>query len=257
MDAKEGIRRIVKTLSAVAWVCLALGILSGLASRSDGWPVFFFGAIAFMVLQGIAWITAGFASNNGERDGLIRPRDLMFWRRTGPASGDNTGPIGVGGWLYFPIFALFVGPFISMGELMSGFAQTEAQYPAIRGISAWSNYKMTCWAIVIASAFIGIRAGRLLWVKHRPESVHAAIIAFWVLGPIGIAAIIVAQLIFLKVTLFQIFDARTLGSTVGASLGSLFWVAYLKWSRRVRNTYFHQLYSAPSPAPVEREEPTL
>lgn len=80
---KEGLRRIVKAMSFVAWASILIGIATGsvvLFGSRPGTAIVpvSVGTILFAILQLIAWIIAGFSGNQPGDDGLIRP--FSYWK---------------------------------------------------------------------------------------------------------------------------------------------------------------------------------
>jgi len=91
MAVQEGVRRIVKVLSVLAWSALfiaAVGSIVVLFGAAPGTSVFILGAglLAFGILQGCGWVVAGFSGNPKGEDGLVRLADLWKSRRR-PAGG--------------------------------------------------------------------------------------------------------------------------------------------------------------------------
>lgn len=253
MAIHEGARRIVKALSVIAWLVLLLGLVSAFAilfGRERWLSVGFAicGAIAFAVLQGAAWITAGFSGNPREADGLVRWADLWKWRRRRHQNLSIThtaGPTGIGGWLLLLVAGLLVlGPLMAIGKTLQSIELAEKSNPQLLGIAAWQNYKMATWFLLAIAVGISVIAGWRLLKAHEPSSVLIAIIALWVRGPLLTPFDALAANAFLDMAYADYFGDPTL---VGEVLGSVFvavvWTTYLKVSRRVRNTYHHRPYT--------------
>lgn len=94
---KEGIRRIVRVISVLAWASLVAGVAGGLATLPDS-VMFGFavaaGVAAFAILQGLAWVVAGFSGNEKGADGLIRLGNLWPKKRSTPTPS-YVPPLGV------------------------------------------------------------------------------------------------------------------------------------------------------------------
>lgn len=72
---KEGIRRVVRVVSVIAWASLVAGVVGCLSALPDtvmSALVIGFSVAAFVALQGLAWVIAGFSGNEKGADGLIR-----------------------------------------------------------------------------------------------------------------------------------------------------------------------------------------
>jgi len=80
---KEGFRRLALAFSAIAWVIL-IGTFIGsawalLTSEREWWIAISVGAVFFAILQGSAWIIAGFAGADRAVPGIIRASDIVRW----------------------------------------------------------------------------------------------------------------------------------------------------------------------------------
>lgn len=70
-----GMRRVVRVISIAAWIALAAFIWIAALSYPDHVGVYassVFGVVAYIIIQAIAWVTAGFSENPKGDDGLIR-----------------------------------------------------------------------------------------------------------------------------------------------------------------------------------------
>lgn len=75
MIVNEGMRRVVRIISIAAWVALVAFIGIAAVSYPDHVGVYValaFGVCAYLLIQAIAWVTAGFSKNPKGEDGLIR-----------------------------------------------------------------------------------------------------------------------------------------------------------------------------------------
>lgn len=269
---KEGLRRIVRAVSVVAWLCLAGALATGLVILVSDGPgggliIAGFGVAAFAVLQGAAWILAGFSGNAKDSDGLIRWPDVWAWRARrggGSLSGVvDPGPVGVGGWLWLLILGLAIfGPLLAVGQTLQNIEATEKLYPNLVSVPAWVSYKSASWAVIAASCAISIAAGLRLWRGRDPSCVALAMCALWIRGPVTILADSLVTQSFLDFGVGEYFsDPKTIGTLIGATLTAAVWSLYLRNSRRVRNTYHNRLYppadSMAVPASSGRKDPTL
>lgn len=266
MAVQEGVRRIVKVLSVLAWAVLSIALVLGVLvlfgrARELSLPVIGVGLLAFGVLQGCAWVVAGFSGNPPDADGLVRWKDVRFRSATSQrAKQVSAGPVGVGGWLWFPIIVLLViGPLVAIGQTLQALDEAERLYPAVLRLPAWSTYKTAAWTIIATACTVSIFAGYRLLKDFRPQTVTFAIFAFWLRGPVTSLLDAAAGQATLGINIIEYFnDPRTLGTTLGATVTALVWTLYLKWSRRVRNTYCGRLYPAPAVrSEQERNEPSL
>jgi hypothetical protein len=264
MAIREGLRRIVKVISALAWICaiIAFGFailtLFG-GNPSEFWGVIGAGAIVFAVAQGTAWIIAGFSGNQKESDGLVRWTDLWIWRKKS-ASPARPDLVGVSGWLaWLSICLLVLCPLALFGSTFRDIQDTERLYPLLTSVAAWENFKILYWAITASAIAVSIAAGYRLRNVIEPGSVTFAKIALWIIGPgFVLASVIIAYISFGERGGATVLDA-SIKSLFGSIFSAIVWTLYLKWSHRVRNTYFYQL-SAPvleSKPTVDRREPTL
>ena len=267
MSASEGLKRIVRILSVLAWSVLAILTVAAVSQVSDPTSAglaFALGCAVFAVLQGAAWVIAGFSGNPKGDDGLVSWRHIFRRRRAAaPAPTPvaiDPGPSGIGGWLLLLVIMLIaLSPLKAISETWSGFDALEKTYPALQGAPKWATYKAIAWGIVLASAAVSFIAGYRLRNHHHPASVSFAIGALWFSGPISTALVFIASNAVFGVKLNDFFDTSTLGAAIGSLITAVIWTAYLKMSRRVRNTYFRQLYGNPvsTHVPPSRTEPGL
>lgn len=252
MNANEGLRRVVRVSSALAWVALAGGvILAGFNGNDENLAlaILIAAAVSFVVLQGLAWIIAGFSGNHKDHDGLIRLPRLRGQKS--PKIGSDSGPTGIGGWLLFLIVILiFISPLRNIGETISAISDAEKTYPGLLYIRRWMNYKAVLWVIVGLAVLVSVGAGIRLRFLHKPQSVTLAIGALWFCGPISFCLVVIANFLLLDLPIADQFDASLTGTSIAIFIMAGVWTAYLKRSRRVRNTYFSQAQQeAPPSAP--------
>lgn len=85
---KEGIRRVVRVISALAWVVVIIGVALSFVYMHKAQELaagFSMTAVAFAVLQGLAWILAGFSGNSPPNDGIVRPWTWFARKKQAPA----------------------------------------------------------------------------------------------------------------------------------------------------------------------------
>lgn len=265
MAVQEGVRRIVKVLSVAAWVTFALFIVFSVVvlfgrEPEIAIPVLGVGLAVFGALQGGAWILAGFSGNPQEADGLVRWKDLSFRRRSkGRSESVSVGPVGVNGWLLLLVINLVaLSPLRSVFELANAIKSTEQLYPALVSVPVWGNYKIVLWGITAILVVLLVVAGLRLRNRHEPTSVRFAMQVLWIAGPLSFVPVFLANTLMLGSTAAEFFEEGVLRELIVSVGVALIWTLYLKWSRRVRNTYFRRLYPTNTPtASNERAEPSL
>jgi hypothetical protein len=150
----------------------------------------------------------------------------------------NSPLVGVGGWLAFLIagFAI-LGPFVGLGQMIDEFDTTEKAFPQLVANAAWLQYKRITWGVFVVTAAISIAAGYRLWKVHVQQSVRFAILALWLVGPVGyIVQMLVTVVSFGSRAMGHVGPKMIMGLLV-SSMGAALWTAYLRRSRRVKNTY--------------------
>lgn len=267
MAAKEGMRRVIKAISVIAWTLFAITAVSSVGVLFGTAPGMFFavlglGLVAFILLQGVAWILAGFSGLEKGNDGLVRWPDLWSWRRRNGKINTviGTGPVGVGGWLWFYILCLLVfWPLTNVVQAMSSIHEVEAAYPGLVALAGWSEYKIFAWIAVFGTSVVYMISGHRLWKVHRPKSVSMAIWVMWLAPLLLILAFAVFSNIFLGAPVAEFFADTEVWKTIfQAAIQALIWTMYLRLSRRVQNTYYQRLYPTyGTVAQLDREEPTL
>lgn len=269
MAAREGLRRIVRMISFLAWMggiaCILIAI-SAVISNPSPTAVITFAAIGlffFCLIQGVAWIIAGFSGNTKDSDGLIRGRSLWKWKRSPKATplSINVGSTGVGGALTLLIIGFLVlGPARGVLNTFQNLDKAEAAYPKLLELANWHNYKLAVWSGVAAMCAIYIAAAYKLLRVHQPSSVIFAIFALWVAGPGSTLLDAAAASLYFQLPLAKSFGSEeVIGGLVVSSIWAVIWTLYLKCSRRVQNTYERQLLTPSSVAnsPPSKREPTL
>lgn len=145
---------------------------------------------------------------------------------------------GIGGWLALLIVGLMVlGPLTGFGRLSDEFQNALVQYPQLAANSQWQNYRQICWLIFAGLAAVSFAAGYRLWKIHSPESVRFAIIALWLIGPIGNALYIVSAAAVFGSIVGDNALAAMIGAVAPPCIVAAIWTTYLMRSDRVKNTY--------------------
>ncbi|TKR53431.1 DUF2569 domain-containing protein [Allopusillimonas ginsengisoli] len=273
MNAKEGMSRIAKLISVLAWVTLALGSIATatatLSDRKPEWSLFFLILalllVVFAAMQGIVWIMDGFIGNKEAQSNILwpykrnkRPVTPKFDQVKAAKNAERDLHLrGVGGWLLWLVIVLMVlTPLFGFGQTSNNLGEAEALYPNLIGLPAWQNYKDSSWVLAWIAAGASFTAGYRLFKFHHPGSVSLTIAVLWV-TPIAttIADSFLANH-FLDVSMADA-GMEIIAALIKGLLSASIWTAYLKLSRRVRNTYYmgHTAMTPHSPAP--RSEPTL
>lgn len=145
---------------------------------------------------------------------------------------------GVQGWLAFLIVALMIlGPLMGLGNLSGEFKTMVEQYPELAANPQWQRYERVTWYVYIITALISFSAGYRLWKIHVPESVHFAIVALWLAGPVGNLMYGLSAAYVFDENIFQSGASELLSGLIGSALAAGVWTAYLLRSVRVKNTY--------------------
>lgn len=246
VTVNEGLRRVVKAISVLAWVWAALFVAVAIATvfGTEEWLALLFlpsAAIGFAILQGIAWIVSGFNGGRGDDDGLVWARHI-FKRRTAQkirqSEAVKANLKGVAGWLAWITFVfLVVSPAALIGGTRTNIEQAEKDYPALLTTPSWGAYVDTLTSMVWISAamcfFVGLA---LIWWK-KPPTVTLAIVTLWIAGP----TVSYLDLVALPMHYFGSHLMNEDGAVRQLAIafsGAIVWTLYFLRSRRVRNTYY-------------------
>jgi hypothetical protein len=159
-----------------------------------------------------------------------------FAKRTPPANASSNGPVGVGGWLLLLVAGLMVlGPLIGAGRINSDIMSTEAQYPNLKTIEAWSTFKTITWWSFLVVCCLSFYAGFGLAKGRDMSVVRRAKILLWVIGPAAslVMGIFIPLVVFGKIE----SDPQLFGAFIGSIITAAIWTAYLSKSKRVKSTY--------------------
>jgi len=145
---------------------------------------------------------------------------------------------GVGGWLGLLVVGLTVlRPLLGVGRLSGAFSNTESKTPQLASFAPWVSYKAEIWAIFGVVALISFCTGILLF-RFKPSSVRVAILALWIIGPVGAVADIVAVHSSFRSDIASAMTQAMWPSINGSIIAAVIWTAYLLCSERVKNTYY-------------------
>jgi hypothetical protein len=149
----------------------------------------------------------------------------------------NSHISGVGGWLGLLIIGLMIlGPILGFGRLYGEFRSVDDQFPQFARSPQWQDYKNLSWFIFLVCGAISFISGYRLWKNHVPQSVHFAIVALWVVGPLGnVASMLVARGLFGHHAANALSEIAS--GLISSCLVAAIWTAYLLRSMRVRSTY--------------------
>lgn len=141
---------------------------------------------------------------------------------------------GVKGWLFLLALGfILLSPARGGIELLSGIIQTEQLYPNLINMGSWESYKNISWGVYVISSIISIYTGWSLFKAHIPNTVRLATIALWVCGPLATLVLMnVAYLISGTAGMLSL-----LPDLAGNTTYAVIWTMYLRWSKRVENTY--------------------
>lgn len=247
MAQKEGLSRVAKLIALTGWVFLIIGILSGVAmGSSEGvWAFFlllFCGAFFFVIAQGLVWVLDGFVGNVGADSNLFWPKKRIFAGHSDMQS-EKTEKIkpplrGVQGWLLLLVIGLMcLGPLRMVGDTINALKLAEETYPALINLPAWENYKTASWMTTAALCAAMVWAGYGLWKHHIPPSVNACISILWAVPIVALLADSLSSVTFLEVSVGDYFTGEAFTGLAQGFVSAALWTAYLKRSRRVKNTY--------------------
>ena len=159
-----------------------------------------------------------------------------FANKRPPAAASDSAKSGVGGWLLLLVLGLmFLGPLMGAGRLNTELISAEAQYPNLKVLDAWGNFKSATWWSYLVVCCLSFYAGWGLAKGRDPSVVKRAKVLLWIVGPVAslIMGVLIPLIIFGK---FE-SDPQFFGNLVASIVVTAIWWAYLSKSRRVRSTY--------------------
>ena len=134
---------------------------------------------------------------------------------------------------------LVLGPFWSMFKTGSNIWVTEMQTPELASVPQWQTYKIMTWFVVGICVVYSMVSGFLLCVKKEPVSVKNAIAFLWIGGPVAVFVLsVLIPGISLGTEALEEMLPKSIGAIIGTSIVASIWTAYLRKSKRVRNTYY-------------------
>lgn len=152
--------------------------------------------------------------------------------------GKNLQLSGVGGWLALLILGLILfGPLAGLARLIEEIRSTEKAFPNLITNTTWLHYKQLSWLVLAVIVAISISAGYRLWKIHSYKSVRFAIIAIWIVGPIGILAHTVVAVITFGPMAAEDLLPQMAAAVFKSCIIVTAWTLYLIYSVRVKNTY--------------------
>jgi hypothetical protein len=152
----------------------------------------------------------------------------------------SSSPSGIGGWLLLLILGMMVfGPALGAARIAGALMSAELDYPAVLTVKEWATYKTTTWSVFCAIALASCYGGWGLAFRREWSAVTRAKLMLWVAGPLGslILGIAVPTIVFSDASTI---DPSFLGTFIGSVIAASLWTAYLRYSKRVRNTYAQQ-----------------
>ena len=142
--------------------------------------------------------------------------------------------VGIGGWLGLLIlWMVLLRPLAGaiMWKRMHAAGSTD---PSLPTNSTWLINTSVFWVMILGVATLSIYGGLRLWRDRTPGAISAAILILWISSPIAAVALLISEA-YLKGGVAPSNAASTLGINFAVAAA---WTAYLKRSKRVRETYF-------------------
>lgn len=143
---------------------------------------------------------------------------------------------GIGGWLALLIAWMVVFRPVAGIYMLSMLQAHSLANPIALESNGWLVDTSTFWIIFLIVAALSIYGGLRLWRDRSPAAVRTAIIILWIYSPIAAVDLLIARA-FLEGRVPWPNAVITIGMNLAIAA---VWTAYLKRSRRVRNTYFQQ-----------------
>ena len=156
---------------------------------------------------------------------------------TSIVSEERKRPLGVRGWLFLLVAGLLVlGPLLGAGRIGADVMTAEDQYPALKSLPQWANFKAVTWLTFFVIAALSVSGGLGLAVGKDWSVVKRAKIILWLVGPVG--ALVMGVIVPLA-TLGESNGghAQFVGGLIASIVAAGIWTVYLSKSKRVRNTY--------------------
>ncbi len=154
------------------------------------------------------------------------------------STSKKTDPAGIGGWLRVLIVLLvLVWPLVGATFQSAFFNHELLVDPALANDPAWNRSWRFIWLLFAVQTALSISAGLALLKCLRPIAVRYAKAVIWINGPgfwwVGILITLWNQ------GLLDALSAALLGIPylLGSLVFPLIWTTYLRYSKRVKNTY--------------------
>lgn len=152
---------------------------------------------------------------------------------------ENSGPYGVGGWMYLFLFGFAV---VSPFRMIFGTATSLYADPSIAAAigERWTIYQVAVW-IMVATGLAGI--GYVVWRLFNEFNPKTVQITIWAIPALGFGLPLADSLlaiVILNVSADLIFGEIAI-DLVRTSVYCAIWCTYFKVSKRVRNTYSSQI----------------
>lgn len=158
---------------------------------------------------------------------------LVKYTRQSHARAINGIPVGIGGWLYVFVTGMFLGGlsylFGAIGRI--GYADFTGTANAVGPY--WAEFKVAYIGTCLIFAAIAFFGAWSLAKGSSPIAVKRAVIAYWLVAPIGSFVTIVAL-----PASFRIGEGNfSVGYVIFNVATAIAWTAYLVKSKRVQITY--------------------
>lgn len=148
-------------------------------------------------------------------------------------------PYGLEGWLAILICGMLIlGPLVGFGQTYNNIEITERTYRGINTTFEWVQYKTMTWIVMSLTIAYSITSAILLIGHRKPVSVKNAICYLWIGGPASsiLTSTVIPTVVYGNLLLEKIYY-QSIVTIVGSTIVAAIWTAYLKISKRVRNTY--------------------
>lgn len=155
-----------------------------------------------------------------------------------PSTGSRPARTGAGGWL-----AVLIVILIAVRPLWEGIAQSavftrELQAdPSLLHDVLWNRYRQIVWEVFFVNSLLSVSAGLLLWKLHRPVSVRYAMAVLWIIWPGSYIAVALVWLCLGHPFIALGTIVQEWHGLLVSLIAPLVWTIYLRYSKRVRNTY--------------------
>ena len=140
---------------------------------------------------------------------------------------------------------MVLGPLLGAGRIGAELAGAEDQYPSLRSVTEWSNFKTATWWTFFVIAGLSFYGGWGLARGTGWQVVKRAQAILWISGPIGslVMGVVLPIVTFGNA---NAIDGHVVGGFLASVIAAAVWTAYLSRSRRVRVTFAHCVRGEPS-----------